>query len=528
MDKQQQKTTVKQWIALAAMGLGVFMGLLDVTVVNVALPTMVKDFNTTFTDLQWVLNAYTLVYAVTLMIMSKLGDMYGRKKIFLGSLILFVVASAVNGMAPSLLILDIGRGVQAIGGAGMMSLSMALVASNFAGRQRGLALGILGSVIGISTASGPLVGGYLVENFGWPAIFYVNVPFGILAVVLTIVYVKETPSYGKNQKIDVGGMLLSAIGLFAIIYGLIVKEGHPRWSWTNPEIAILLIGGIAVMSLFIFVESRVTHPMINLGMFKERHFVGTVIVAFALGSGIYAYNAFLTALMQNYIGYSAIETGVRQLVMSVWSLVLGPVVGLLTARFSSKWMISIGMLIGSIGYLAIAWVIAPGVSFLELWPGMVMIGITNAIVNPVLNTAGMAGVAPHEMGMASGLLNVFRQFGTTVGVVGLGLIQNNSYMAHLNTALPQVKMPTQALNGIKDALINAGPFSGHTIAFSARLAKSPFAHQIQTIVVRAFDNGMIALTMTAAVIALIGALAAVLLLRTHQQSQKLDLKAARN
>lgn len=497
MDKQQQPTSKKQWIALTAMGLGVFMGLLDVTVVNVALPTMVTDFKTTFTDLQWVLNAYTLVYAVTLMIMSKLGDMYGRKKIFLGSLILFVAASAVNGMAPSLLILDIGRGVQAIGGAGMMSLSMALVASNFAGRERGLALGILGSVIGISTASGPLIGGYLVENFGWPAIFYVNVPFGILAVILTIVYVKETPSYGKNQKIDIGGMLLSAIGLFAIIYGLIVKEAHPSWGWTNPEIAGLLLGGLAVMALFIWVESRVAHPMINLAIFKERHFVGTVIVAFALGSGIYAYNAFLTALMQNYIGYSAIETGVRQLTMSVWSLVLGPIVGLLTARFSSKWMISGGMLLGTIGYLTIAWVVAPGVSFLELWPGMVLIGITNAVVNPVLNTAGMAGVAPHEMGMASGLLNVFRQFGTTVGVVGLGLIQNNSYVSHLNANLPQVKMPAAALTGIKDALINAGPFSGHTIAFSARLTKSPFGHQIQAIVVRAYDNGMIALTLTA-------------------------------
>lgn len=152
--------------------LGVFMGLLDVTVVNVALPTMVRSFNTTFTNLQWVLNAYTLVYAVTLLIMSKLGDMYGRKKVFLGSLILFVIASAINGMATSLLVLDIGRGVQAIGGAGMMSLSMALVASNFSGRDRGLALGILGSVIGISTASGPLIGGYLIENFGWSSIFF--------------------------------------------------------------------------------------------------------------------------------------------------------------------------------------------------------------------------------------------------------------------------------------------------------------------------------------------------------------------
>lgn len=171
MNKQ---TKVQQWIALMAMGLGVFMGLLDVTVVNVALPTMVRGFNTTFTDLQWVLNAYTLVYAVTLMIMSKLGDMYGRKKIFLGSLILFVIASAINGMAPSLIILDIGRGVQAIGGAGMMSLSMALVASNFEGKDRGLALGILGSIIGVSSASGPLIGGYLVEHFGWPAIFFMS------------------------------------------------------------------------------------------------------------------------------------------------------------------------------------------------------------------------------------------------------------------------------------------------------------------------------------------------------------------
>ena len=308
----EKKKKIDRWIALTAMGLGVFMGLLDVTVVNVALPTMARGFKTTFTDLQWVLNAYTLVYAVTLMIMSKLGDMYGRKKIFLGSLILFVVASAINGMAPSLFILDIGRGVQAIGGAGMMSLSMALVASNFSGKERGLALGILGSIIGVSSASGPLIGGYLVEHFGWPAIFFVNVPFGIIAVFLTVVYVRETPSYGKNHKIDLVGMILSAIGLFAVIYGLIVKEGHPHWAWTDARVSGLLISGIVVMIVFVFVEMRVEDPMIDIKMFKRPHFLGTIIVAFALGSGIYAYNAFLTALMQNYIGYSAVQTGVRQ------------------------------------------------------------------------------------------------------------------------------------------------------------------------------------------------------------------------
>lgn len=521
MDKQSKS---KQWIALLAMGLGVFMGLLDVTVVNVALPTMARGFNTTFTNLQWVLNAYTLVYAVTLMIMSKLGDMYGRKKVFLGSLILFVIASAINGMAPSLFILDIGRGIQAIGGAGMMSLSMALVASNFEGKQRGLALGILGSIIGVSSASGPLIGGYLVEHFGWPAIFYVNVPFGIIAVILTIFYVAETPSYGKNHKIDLVGMVLSAIGLFAIIYGLIVKESHPHWSWLDFRVSGLLIGGVIVMVIFVLVELRVEDPMMDIKMFKRPHFLGTIAVAFALGAGIYAYNAFLTALMQNYIGYSAVQTGVRQLTISAWSLILGPVAGILSARYSKKWMIVVSLLIGGLGFFSMAKAISPTVSFVELWPGMVLMGLANGMVNPLLNTAGMEGALPNEMGMVSGLLNVFRQFGTTVGVVGLGLIQDAQFENYLNANLHHISMPTQALNGIKEALINAGPFSGHSIAFSSRIEKAPFAHALQQVVIKAYDNGMAAVAITSGVIVVLGAIGAAFLMRNRMATQDIELK----
>ncbi|GAA3616628.1 MFS transporter [Secundilactobacillus similis DSM 23365 = JCM 2765] len=513
--------STKQWIALAAMGLGVFMGLLDVTVVNVALPTMVTDFKTTFTDLQWVLNAYTLVYAVSLMIMSKLGDMYGRKKIFLGSLILFVLASAVNGMASNLLILDIGRGVQAIGGSGMMSLSMALVASNFEGRDRGLALGILGSIIGMSSASGPLIGGYLVEHFGWPSIFYVNVPFGIIAVILTVIYVKETPSYGKNQKVDLVGMFLSAVGLFAVIYGLIVKEGHTHWGWLDLRVSGWLLGGVVVLIIFIVAEAHIKEPMVNLQMFKKPHFVGVVIVAFALGAGIYSFNTFLTALMQNYIGYSATQTGVRQLTISIWSLILGPIVGILSARYSKKWMITISLLVGSIGFVLMARAIGPAVTFAGLWPGMVLMGITNGMVNPLLNTAGMEGVQPHEMGMASGLLNVFRQLGTTVGVVGLGLIQDSQYETYLNGHLGHLGMPTAAVDGLKKALVDAGPFSGHTIAFADRVQHAPFAHAFQQVVIRAYDHGMTSLTIAAAVIVLIGAIGAGLLLQRNPKSTEL-------
>lgn len=519
----KKQTQVARWIALSAMGLGVFMGLLDVTVVNVALPTMAKGFNTTFTNLQWVLNAYTLVYAVTLMIMSKLGDMYGRKKIFLWSMILFVIASAINGMAPSLFILDISRGIQAVGGAGMMSLSMALVASNFDGKERGLALGILGSIIGVSSASGPLIGGYLVEHFGWPAIFYVNVPFGILAVILTIFYVRETPSYGKDHKIDLAGMFLSAIGLFAVIYGLIVKEGHPHWAWVDGRVSGLIAGGIVIMAFFVWVEMRVEDPMIDIKMFKRPHFLGTILIAFALGSGIYAYNAFLTALMQNYIGYSAVQTGVRQLTISAWSLVLGPVAGILSSRYSKKWMIVGSMLLGGIGFFLMAHSISPLVTFVELWPGMVLMGIANGMVNPLLNTAGMEGTLPQEMGMVSGLLNVFRQFGTTVGVVGLGLIQDTQYENHLNAHMPDLEMPTKVMTAIKEALINAGPFSGHTIAFSNRMAHMPFAGSLQKVVIQAYDNGMAAVAVTSGMIVIVGGIGAALLMKNHVDSVHLDV-----
>ncbi|KRL04497.1 MFS transporter [Liquorilactobacillus oeni] len=515
----EQKNT-KQWVALIAMGLGVFMGLLDITVVNVALPTMARGFNTTFTNLQWVLNSYTLVYAVTLMIMSKLGDMYGRKKIFLGSLLLFTVASAINGMAPTLLILDISRGIQAIGGAGTMSLSMALVASNFEGKKRGLALGILGSIIGVSSASGPLIGGYLVEHFGWPAIFYVNVPFGILAVVLTIKYVQETPSYGKNQRLDLVGMFLSAIGLFAIIYALIVKESHPALSWLNPNISGFLGAGIIILIVFVIVEKHVKDPMMDVNMFKKPHFLGTIAVAFTLGSGIYAYNTFLTVLMQNYIGYSAVQTGIRQLTISAWALILGPLTGILSARYSKKWMIAISLLVGGLGFFLMAKSISPTVSFTDLWPGMVLMGIANGMVNPLLNTAGMENALPREMGMVSGLLNVFRQLGTTVGIVGLGLIQNIRYENYLNKSLHQVQMPDSALKGIKKALINAGAFSGHSIAFSTRMEKAPFAKDLQRVVIDAYNNGMMAVAISSCIIVVLGAVAAASLMRNRKNPRK--------
>ncbi|WP_461203553.1 MFS transporter [Enterococcus sp. N342-3-1-2] len=504
--------TSKKWFSLIALSLGVFMGLLDVTVVNVALPTMQKAFDAPFTQLQWVLNAYTLVFAVTLLVVSKLGDMYGRKKIFLGSLVIFIAASVLNGFAPSLLILDIGRGIQAVGGAGMMSLSMALVASNFEGKQRGLALGILGSVIGLSSASGPLVGGLLVDAFGWESIFFINLPIGIIAVLMTIRFVDETPSYGRDEKIDLLGMVLSTAALFSAIYGLIQKETNVDWAWTDLRVGGWLALAIIFLILFIITEAKVKDPMMNLKMFKNINFVGSVIVAFALGSGIYAFNTYLTVLMQNYIGWSAFDTGVRQLALSVWSLILGPVVGILGNKFAKKWMIAAGLLISGGGFLFLIGQLSPTMGYAQLWPTLVMIGIANGIVNPLLNSAGLEGVAPQEMDMASGLLNVFRQFGTSFGVVILGLVEANRYAEVVNAQADNMNLPIK----LTDSLVSAGPFSGHEIAFSDTVNQAPFAAELQKTVVQAFDSGLTHICYVAGIVVVIGAIGATLFMRENK------------
>lgn len=513
----QESKSQKRWLALTAAGLGEFMALIDVTVVNVALPTMQKSFGESFNNLQWVLNAYTLMFAVSLLIVSKLGDMYGLKRMFVISLTIFTVASLLNGMAPTLLFLDLSRALQAIGGAGVTSLSMALVATNFSGKERGLAIGILGSIIGLSVAAGPLVGGYLVEYFNWPSIFLVNVPLGIIAVILTITAVKEMPVSATETKIDILGMVFSAGGLFTLIYGLIQKEANPNTSWLSMNVGGWLVAAVILLTAFVYVETHVNQPMMDMGMLLDRGFLGSVLAAFGLGAGVFAFNVFLTSLMQNYMGYSAFGTGLRQLAMSVWSLFLGPIIGMLGNRFSKKWIATAALLLLALAQLVFNLSISPTATFVSILPALILMGIGNATINPTLNAAALEGIAPQQMGMASGIVNVFRQFGVTFGVVVIGLNQTSAYEKQLTATLKGVKMPAEMYSGLHKALVEAGPFSGHAIAFSKRVSESQFGLAVQKVVVNAFDHGLVAASYTAMILILIGAAAAAFMMKPNQK-----------
>jgi Arabinose efflux permease len=256
------QSTSKKWWVLGTVSLAVFMAMLDITIVNVALPDIQSDLNVKFTTLQWILNAYTLVYAVMLLPISKLGDIWGRKLVFIIGLLIFAVGSLASGLATDGLWLNIFRGFQGIGGAAMMSLSLTIVTAAFPAKQRGVALGIWSSAVGLAVAAGPLIGGSLVAAFGWRSIFLVNLPIGALAVICGIFVITDT-QHQQNEKLDWWGMLLSIIMIFGAIFALITKENHTSYDWTNWHITSLFILAVVALILFIIVETRTQQPMMN-------------------------------------------------------------------------------------------------------------------------------------------------------------------------------------------------------------------------------------------------------------------------
>ncbi len=516
------RSNSRKWWALFALSLGVFMSLLDVTIVNVALPIMAESFKTNFSNVQWVISAYTISYAVVILVVAKLGDMYGRKRIYLISMVIFVLASAINGLAPSLLILNIGRAIQAFGGAGLMSLALALVASLFDGKERGMALGILGSVMGILTVSGPLIGGILSESFGWPSIFYVNIPIGILAGILVYFTTKETPKYGEGQKIDFWGMILSSTAIFSAVYGLIQKENHAQLSWLNPQIAFWLIAAVVLLLVFIVVESRIEKPMMDLFLFKNKNFVGSIIVAFALGSGVYAMQIFITSMMENALSYAAFETGLRQVPMTIWSLILGPVAGYLTNKFSNRRTIAINLLVGAVGLLLFANAMTTQLSYQELILPLILLGVSNGLVNPLLNNAALADAKPDEIGMVSGLVNVFMQLGTSFGVVILGLSQSRTYDNHLHTFFNSFDVHLPSIEKIHNQLLAEGPFSSHSIMSQDIKAPMAIVKSVQHAASKAFYAGMNSVMLVSASILTVAAVLAFFLLKDGQAAKNLE------
>jgi EmrB/QacA subfamily drug resistance transporter len=407
----------RKWWTLVAVCIATFMLLLDITIVNVALPAIERALKASFSDLQWVVDAYALALATCVLTAGALADLYGRKRLFLLGIVLFTAASTACGAAFDPLFLIVARGVQGLGGAMMFATALALLSQEFHGRERGTAFGIWGATIGAAVAIGPLAGGVLTSWISWRWIFFVNIPVGVVAVALGLRELHES-SDPEHSRLDPAGLVTLTGGLLCLILALI--EGN-RHGWTSTFILALLAAAVLLLAAFVATQAVESTSMIDLSLFRRPAFVGAQITAFAISSSMFAMFLYLTLYLQDILRLSPLATGVRFLPLSVVSFFAAPLAGRLSSTLPIRALLGLGL-----GLNAIAMWLMSRVTVSSHWtvllPGFVVGGIGIGFVNAPLASTAVSTVRQERAGMASGINNTFRQIGIATGIAGLGAI----------------------------------------------------------------------------------------------------------
>jgi EmrB/QacA subfamily drug resistance transporter len=497
----------RKWWTLIAVCTAVFMLLLDITVVNVALPDIQRSLNSSFSDLQWVVDAYSLTLAAFLLTAGVVGDIYGRRTIFAVGLGIFSAASLLCGLSTSPLMLNLARAVQGVGGASMFATSLALIAGAFIGKDRGTAFGIYGAVIGGAVAIGPLIGGAITASIGWRWIFFVNVPIGVLAIFITLAKVAESRDE-RHRSIDWIGFVSFSASLFLLVFALV--RGNDL-GWSSPTIIVLLVLAVALMVTFVVNEAKTAEPMLDLGLFKIRAFDGVSIVAFCLAASIFAMFLYLTLYIQDGLGYGPLAAGLRFLPLTLLSFIVAPFAGRLTVRLPSRYLLGVGMIIIAVGMLLMGRT-TPDSTWLVLLPGFILCGIGIGAVNPVLASGAISVVQPQRSGMASGANNTFRQVGIATGIAVLGAIFQTQIVAHTAGVLVKSSLGTAVLHK-GGAQLNAALAGGGVREAAQNLpnagARATLLHAYQV----GFSSTLNHLLIIGAVVAFVGALGGFILVR---------------
>ncbi|MFN8151872.1 MAG: MFS transporter [Solirubrobacterales bacterium] len=485
-----------KWWTLIAVCVATFMLLIDITIVNVALPDIQEDLDASLSSLQWVVDAYTLTLASFLLVFGSIGDRLGRRRVFSIGFAIFITASALCGFAGDPTLLNLARGLQGIGAAAMFSTALALIAQEFEGRERASAIGIWGATVGGAVAIGPLVGGLLTEGLGWEWVFFVNVPIGIAALVLTELRIPNLRATDP-EPIDFPGLVTFAAALFALIFGLI--RGNSE-GWGSPVIVACLVGAAALMVAFVLIERHSDKAMLDLSLFGNWSFAGVSNVAFCISAGMFAMFLYLTLYIQDVLGYSPLEAGLRFLPLSVVSFFVAPLSAKLSARIPFRALMGTGLFLVAIGLLLIG-----GISVDDGWthllPGFILAGIGIGMTNPGIASVAVGVVEPARAGMASGINSTFRQTGIATGVAGLGAIFQHRVAADLSEQLPQ------APSSFADA-VSSGAADQALVGIPEQ-----FREQAAAAANHAFIAGLNEILLVGAAIAFVGGLASWVMVR---------------
>lgn len=408
----------RRWWTLAAVSFGLFVILLDNTVVNVALPSMQRALDLRASELEWVVVSYSLSFATFLLTGGKLADLFGRRLLFVAGLVIFTAASLACGLAGSAAVLIGARVVQGVGAALISPATLGIITATFPPRQRGTAIGIWAGTAATALAIGPVVGGVLTEKVNWSWIFYVNVPVGIAGIAMAFWAIDESRDTSREQRLDLPGLLTSGAGLFALTYGLIEANNY---GWTSARILALFGAAVLLLTAFVVLESRQRLPMLDLALFRNLTFSGAnvavLLVTFAL-FGLFFYNSLF---IQNVLGYSAIQTGATFLPMTLLIILLAPRAGKLTDSIGARWLVGLGLGLVAVSLLLFAQ-LDRGSGFWDIVPALLVAGVGVALTMSPATTAAMGAVPVDRAGVGSAVLNSSRQVGGSLGLAVMSAV----------------------------------------------------------------------------------------------------------
>ena len=427
----------RKWWTLAAVAFGLFMIMLDNTVVNVALPSIREDFGISISQLEWVFNGYALTFGVLLLTGGKLADMLGRRRIFITGLVIFTVSSFFCGFANSEEVLIGARVVQGVGAALMNPATLSIIAATFPPRQRGTAIGIWAGVSALALAIGPLVGGVITEHIDWSWVFYINVPIGIVGLIAARVFIDESRDTSE-QRLDLAGLATSAIALFALTYALIKSNDE---GWGDPLVLGLLGVSAVVFVVFVLIETRQRLPMLDLRLFRNSSFTSANSVMFLIGLAMFGMFFFVSIYVQNVLGYSPVQAGATFLPMTLLIILVAPNAGRFADKLGPRSMMVPGLALLVLSLLAFS-LQDENSTFWSLLPALLLGGFGMAMAMAPTTTAAMHAVPLDKVGVGSAVINSMRQVGGSVGLAMMGAIMATQFD-------PQRPSPHEFVNGFQ-------------------------------------------------------------------------------
>jgi EmrB/QacA subfamily drug resistance transporter len=435
----------KKWWTLVAVSFGLFMIMLDNTIVNVALPTMQRSLGLKVSELEWIVTGYALTFGAFMLTGGKLADLFGRRRIFVVGLVIFSLASLACGLAGGATVLIAARVVQGLGAALMNPATLSIITVTFPPRQRGTAIGIWAGVSALALAIGPLLGGIITERINWNWIFFINVPIGALAIGAAYAFITESRDTSHEQRPDVPGLVTSAVGLFALSYGLIQAN---QYGWTSTRILLSFAIAAVFLTSFVLLEMRQRLPMLDLSLFKNPVFTGANTVMLLVGLAMFGVIFFVSLYVQNILGYSPIQAGAAFLPWTLLIVLLAPQTGRLVDRVGPRWLVTGGLVLFA-GALVVFSNAGIGASYWDLLPAMLLGGVGLASVMAPVTATAMGAVTRDKAGVGSAVLNSARQVGGSLGVAIMGAI-----VAHSVTS-PGRPRPDEFVTGYHHALDTA-------------------------------------------------------------------------